>query len=155
MAAAPLRPVESIGAFGAFDTLDAVASVVALDPVGPIAAVAATRAVVARLISAAVLAAGAAIAVSHLGAHAAVLELRNHPRPVDDGLNPELAEIVLSSEPRDERVEVGLIGEAQPLELHLATLDLGFERRAPDRSHELHLRAGLGLHSADQRGEGR
>src|SRR5437899_1903952 len=29
------------------------------------------------------------------------------------------------------------------MELHLATLDLGFERRAPDRSHELHLRAGL------------
>ncbi len=158
MAAAPLRPVESIGAFGAFDTLDSVASVVALDPVGPIAAVAATRAVVAiapRLISAAVLAARAAIAVTHLGAHAAVLELRNHPRPVDDGLNPELAEIVLSSEPRHERVEVGLIGEAQPLELHLATLDLGFERRALDRSHELHLRAGLGLHGADQRGEGR
>src|SRR5207249_11825080 len=97
--------------------VDAVASVVALDPVGPIAAVAATRAVVAiapRLISAAVLAARAAIAVTHLGAHAAVLELRNHPRPVDNGLNPELAEIVLSSEPRHERVEVGLIGEAQP-----------------------------------------
>src|SRR5437870_4360875 len=71
-------------------------------------------AIAPRLISAAVLAARAAIAVTHLGAHAAVFELRNHPRPVDDGLNPELAEIVPGSEPRHERVEVGLIGEAQP-----------------------------------------
>jgi hypothetical protein len=155
VAAAPVGSLDPVCAVGPFDSIDAVGTVAALDPGRPITAVAPAQAIVAiglRLVSARAIAPRTAVAIACLGTQAAVLELRNHRRPVDDGL--DLADRGTRLKRRDERLELILTLEAQSLELHLAVFDPGFESIAADRSQELHLGAGFVLDRGDQVGEG-